>query len=144
MAKDIAIDRGKRLHEEAHKGHNRWHPDISPVIEAEPVEEVAIETRDASDGQIRPWRARRRACEARPRRGASAYWARLREGKAPGGGFLPDLFPHHFVVHWDLTPEYATSPSLPGVRIPNGAFMGTAGVAPSREQVRAWTRARQS
>jgi len=43
------------------------------------------------------------------------------------------------VVHWDITPEYATSPQLPGVRIPNGAFMGTAGLAPSREQLRIWS-----
>ena len=162
MAKNIAIDRAKRLHEEAHKGHNRWHPDITPVIEAEPMEEFAIETRDASDDQIRPGvRAEDLAkldlgavhpltgpvyvkgakpgdlleieyLDIVPTRHA---WTRF----APGGGFLPDLFPHHFVMHWDLTREYATSPSLPGVRIPNGAFMGTAGVAPSREQVRAWT-----
>ena len=62
-------------------------------------------------------------------------WTRF----APGGGFLPDLFDHYFVAHWDITPEYATSPQLPGVRIPNGAFMGTAGVAPSHEQLRKWT-----
>ncbi|MGH8734005.1 MAG: acetamidase/formamidase family protein, partial [Burkholderiales bacterium] len=53
--------------------------------------------------------------------------------------FLPDLFDHYFVAHWDITPEYATSPQLPGVRIPNGAFMGTAGVAPSHEQLRRWS-----
>jgi hypothetical protein len=62
-------------------------------------------------------------------------WTRF----APGGGFLPDLFDYHFVAHWDITPEYATSPQLPGVRIPNGAFMGTAGVAPSHEQLRRWS-----
>jgi formamidase len=62
-------------------------------------------------------------------------WTRF----APGGGFLPDLFDHHFVAHWDITPGYATSPQLPGVRIPNGAFMGTAGVAPSHEQLRRWS-----
>ncbi|HUK05227.1 MAG TPA: acetamidase/formamidase family protein, partial [Burkholderiales bacterium] len=61
-------------------------------------------------------------------------WTRF----APGGGFLPDLFDYHFVAHWDITPEYATSPQLPGVRIPNGAFMGTAGVAPSHEQLKKW------
>ena len=42
-------------------------------------------------------------------------------------------------MHWDITPEYATSPQLPGVRIPNGASMGTAGVAPSREQLKRWS-----
>jgi hypothetical protein len=27
MAKSIEIDRRKRLRDEPHKGHNRWHPD---------------------------------------------------------------------------------------------------------------------
>jgi formamidase len=62
-------------------------------------------------------------------------WTRF----APGGGFLPELFDYHFVVHWDINPQYATSPQLPGVRIPNGSFMGTAGVAPSHEQLKRWT-----
>ena len=52
--KSIEIDRGKRLREEPWKGHNRWHPDIPPALEVDPGEEVVLETRDASDGQIRP------------------------------------------------------------------------------------------
>ena len=35
MTKIVRIDRTKRLREEPHKGHNRWHPDIAPVIEVE-------------------------------------------------------------------------------------------------------------
>ena len=35
-------------------GHNRWHPDILPVIEVDQGEEVVLETRDAFDGQMRP------------------------------------------------------------------------------------------
>ena len=54
MAKNISIDRMKRLREEPDKGHNRWHPDIPPVIEVEPGEEVTLETRDAMDLQIGP------------------------------------------------------------------------------------------
>ena len=50
--KSIEIDRKKRLRDEPHKGHNRWHPDIPPVIEVEPGEEVVLETRDANDLQI--------------------------------------------------------------------------------------------
>ena len=52
--KHIKIDRNKRLKEEPHTGHNRWHPDIPPILEVAPGEEVALETRDASDGQIKP------------------------------------------------------------------------------------------
>ncbi len=50
--KGIEIDRSKRLKEEPDRGHNRWHPDIPPVLEVEPGEEVVLETRDALDGQI--------------------------------------------------------------------------------------------
>ena len=52
--KQITIDRSKRLYEEPHTGHNRWHPDIEPVLEVVPGEEVLVETRDAADGQIKP------------------------------------------------------------------------------------------
>ena len=52
--KSITIDRNKRLKEESHTGHNRWHPDIAPLIEVDPGEEVVLETRDASDCQIKP------------------------------------------------------------------------------------------
>ena len=52
--KQITIDRSKRLYEEPHTGHNRWHPDIEPVLEVAPGEEVLLETRDAADGQIKP------------------------------------------------------------------------------------------
>ena len=52
--KSITIDRNKRLKEEPHRGHNRWHPDIPPIMEVDPGEEVVLETRDASDCQIKP------------------------------------------------------------------------------------------
>ena len=52
--KSIAIDRSKRLKEQPHTGHNRWHPDVPPILEVDPGEEVVLETRDASDCQIKP------------------------------------------------------------------------------------------
>jgi formamidase len=161
-SKGISIDRTKRLREEPHKGHNRWHPDIAPVIEVAPGEEVTLETRDAMDLQIGPRTtvtdlAQMERTVAHPLTGPVYVkgakpgdlleiehvdilpehygWTRF----SPGFGFLPDLFDHYFVAHWDITPEFATSPQLPSVRIPNGAFMGTAGVAPSREQLKRWT-----
>src|SRR5438874_6421812 len=157
----VRIDRTKRLREEPHTGHNRWHPDIAPIIEVDPGEELALETRDANDLQIGP---RSTAKDLEPLERTVAHpltgpvfiegaapgdlleveyleivpehygWTRF----APGGGFLPELFDYHFVAHWDITPKYATSPQLPGVRVPNGAFMGTAGVAPSHEQLERW------
>jgi formamidase len=158
----IAIDRSKRLKEEPHLGHNRWHPDIPPVIEVDPGEEVILETRDASDSQIKPDMtaadlARLDTKVAHPLTGPvyikgtrpgdlleieyldivpqPAGWTRHR----PGAGFLRDLFTEPYLVHWVIQDGWATSPQLPGVRIPNGSFMGTAGIAPSRAQLQAWT-----
>ena len=48
----VSIDRTKPLAEEPHVGHNRYHPDIDPVAEVAEGEEIALETRDALDGQI--------------------------------------------------------------------------------------------
>ncbi|GIS95139.1 MAG: hypothetical protein CM1200mP22_23760 [Dehalococcoidia bacterium] len=50
----VEIDRSKRLKDDLGKGHNRWHPDITPIIEVDLDEEVSLETRDASDGQMNP------------------------------------------------------------------------------------------
>ena len=36
--KSITIDRSKRLKEEPQFGHNRWHPDIPPIVEVDPGE----------------------------------------------------------------------------------------------------------
>jgi formamidase len=161
--KSIAIDRSKRLKEESHTGHNRWHPDIPPILEVDPGEEVVLETRDASDCQIKPGLTvadlgRLDTKVAHPLTGPvyvkgvrpgdlleieyldivpqPAGWTRNR----PGAGFLRDLFTEPYLVHWEIKDGWATSPQLQGVRIPNGSFMGTAGIAPSRAQLEAWTR----
>ena len=52
--KSIRIDRKRRLRDDPGIGHNRWHPDIEPIIEVAPGEDVLLETRDASDGQVQP------------------------------------------------------------------------------------------
>ena len=50
----------------------------------------------------------------------------------PGFGLLRGTFEEPFLVKWDLKDGYATSPDLPGVRVPDASFMGVMGVAPSR------------
>ncbi|MGE0058042.1 MAG: acetamidase/formamidase family protein, partial [Dehalococcoidia bacterium] len=50
--KTITIDRSKHIREQPHTGHNRWHPNVEPIIDADPGEEVVLETRDASDGNV--------------------------------------------------------------------------------------------
>ena len=160
--KSIEIDRSKRLKDEPGRGHNRWHPDIPPVLAADPGEEVVLETRCASDSQITMGMTvkdldRLDTKVAHPLTGPvyvngaqpgdlleveyldiqpQPYgWTRFRTG----AGFLRDLFPEPYLVHWTIRDGWATSAELPGVRLPNGSFMGTAGIAPSHEQLRRWT-----
>ena len=161
--KSIEIDRSKRLREEPDKGHNRWHPDIPPVLEVDVGEEVVLETRDASDYQIRPGLTVAELdgldtkvghpltgpvyvkgaapgdlleIEYRKIVPQAHGWTRIR----PGTGFLRDIFTRPYLVHWEIGDGWATSAQLPGVRIPDGSFMGTAGVAPSRQQMGEWAR----
>ena len=160
--KSIEIDRNKRLKEEPGKGHNRWHPDIPPVLEVDPGDETLLETRDASDCQIQPGMTvddlvGLDAKVAHPLTGPVYVkgaepgdlleieyvditpqphgWTRNR----PGAGFLRELFLDPYLVHWDIKDNWATSPQIPGVRIYNGSFMGTAGIAPSHAQLAQWT-----
>jgi formamidase len=52
--KTIKIDRAKHLCDEPATGHNRWHPDLEPILEVGEGEELGIETRDSSDGYLPP------------------------------------------------------------------------------------------
>jgi formamidase len=160
--KGISIDRTKMLKDQPETGHNRWHPDITPVIEVEPGEDVFIETRDATDGQmtkasvpadIPGWDQH----VAHPMTGPVYV-----KGAEPGDlleietldivsepygwtmaapiGFLPGLIDEFFFFHWDIDGDWATSEQLPGVRIPGGPFMGCVGVAPSHTLLAEWAR----
>ena len=46
----IKIDRSRKLVDEPRTGHNRWHPDVAPIVEVAEGEEVGLETRDGLDG----------------------------------------------------------------------------------------------
>ena len=48
----ITIDRSKSISDEPEKGHNRWHPDIPPIVAVKQGEIVCIEARDVFDGQL--------------------------------------------------------------------------------------------
>jgi len=161
--KSVEIDRRKRLAEQPNTGHNRWHPDIPPVLEVDEGEEVVLETRDALDGQLPPSAtadslAAMDAGVIHPLTGPvlvkGAKPGDLLEVEfvdvapqrhavsciVPGLGFLRDLYHVPYLVHWNIADGGATSEALPGVRIPGAPFMGVIGVAPSREQVAAWTK----
>jgi formamidase len=52
--REVRIDRSRPLTDQTGTGHNRWHPDIPPIVECDPGDEVILETRDALDGQLTP------------------------------------------------------------------------------------------
>ena len=160
--KSVQIDRSKHLSEQPDKGHNRWHPDIQPAVEVDEGEEVALETLDALDGYIGPHFTVEDLPSvqfgavhpltgpvfvkgARPGDLLEVEFVdilpqpRAFSGIFPGLGFLRDVMTTPFIVHWTIADGSATSPQLPGVRIPGAPFMGVSGVAPSRRQVEAWT-----
>jgi len=164
---EIRINRGLPLAEEPHLGHNRYHPDVEPVLEVNEGEEVVIETRDTVDGQIRPdWTtadlAQLDAGAIHPLTGP-VYIKGAAPGDVleieylqietestgfsvimPGLGFLRDDISGPFLVHWDIDGGWATSPQIPGVRIPGAPFMGISAVAPSHDKLREWERREQA
>jgi formamidase len=162
----IRIDRAKRLAEEPHNGHNRYHPDIAPALEVAEGEEVILETRDALDGQLGPDATVADLAVADPNlihpltgpifvKGAqpgdmievefidivpqpTAFSAIV-----PGLGFLRDTMKTPFVVNWKINDGWATAAEIPGVRIPGAPFMGISGVAPSAPKLKEWTEREQ-
>ena len=164
--KSIEIDRGKRLKDQPTTGHNRFHPSIPPIVSVDEGEEVVLPTRDGVDGQLGPstTEADTAAMEAgaiHPLTGP-VFVRGAQPGDVlevefldivpqphgftaivPGLGFLRDVFTTPFLVHWEIRDGWATSPRLPGVRIPGAPFMGVSGVAPTAAQVREWA-ARES
>ena len=159
--KSIEIDRSKRLMDQPGTGHNRFHPDIPPIVTVQEGEEVVLATRDGVDGQLGPSTAEAdiagmQAGAIHPLTGP-VFVEGARPGDVlevefldiapqphaftaivPGLGFLRDLFTTPFLVHWQIRDGWATSPTLPGVRIPGAPFMGVSGVAPSVALVRQW------
>jgi formamidase len=156
---EIRLDKTKSLAGQSAKGHNRWHPGIPPVLRVDPGDEVVLDTLDAVDRQILPTTSldELAKCDltvAHPLTGpiwvdgaeagdllevqlvdilpdGSGWTAQL-----PGFGFLRDLYTEPHLVRWRLGPEFAESPDLAGVRIPEASFPGVIGVAPSQSQLR--------
>ena len=152
----VRVDYTKSLVEEPETGHNRWHPDIPPVVRCEPGDEVVLETRDAFDGQMGPdatletvagpnldvvppahrpgvrqgRRAGRPARGRDPRRRAGP----LRLHRAGPGLRLPARrVPRPVQGPAGTSPTAGRPlPTCPGVRIPGSPFMGTIGLAPDR------------
>src|SRR3954471_21985717 len=157
----IRANKKKPLAEEPYLGHNRYHPDISPVAEVGEGEEIALETRDALDGQLKPGMAAADLAAIEPGvvhpltgpvfvKGAvpgdlleSEFTDILAQPMAfsaimPGLGFLRDVFADPFLVHWRIADGWSISAEIPGVRIPGAPFMGVSAVAPSAAKLAEW------
>ena len=136
--------------------HNRWHPDIEPTYTLRPGDELVLDCQDGLNGQLT--RASTHEDIGRIDLGVAhamegpVYVEGAEPGDlleveslrfepdsfgftciVPGFGFLADLFPEPYLMKWDVAPDFATTPDLPGVRIPAAIFPGVVGVAPSRE-----------
>jgi formamidase len=143
--------------------HNRWHPDLDPVAEVAPGEEIRLEAPDGLDGQLT--RESTHADAGRLNLGlghplAGPIYVRGAEAGdllevellsyepddfgttsvIPGFGFLADLFPEPFLVKWEIAGGVARSAELPGVAVPEATFAGVVGVAPSHERLEAFRR----
>jgi formamidase len=153
---EIRVDYSRPLTAEPETGHNRWHPDIPPIVRCQPGDEVILETRDALDGPITADSTIEDLGKVdlgvvHPLTGP-VYVEGAEPGdilvteilevapppfgftvQLPGFGFLRDVFTDPYLVKWEIADGWATSDDIPGVRIPGAPFMGTIGLAPSRD-----------
>jgi formamidase len=143
--------------------HNRWHPDLEPVAEVAPGDEIRLETEEGLGGQLTRESSHADAGHLNLGLGhpltGPLYVAGAEPGDAlevefvcyesadfgttaviPGFGFLADLFPEPYLVKWEIADGIARSEELPGVAVPEEMFAGVAGVAPSREQLEKFRR----
>ncbi|OWT67308.1 MULTISPECIES: acetamidase/formamidase family protein [unclassified Achromobacter] len=152
----IKVNRSTPLGSAPLEGHNRWHPDIEPMIRINSGDTVEMETRDSFDCQICKSTTNEDLLKASLGRAHPLTGPVYVNGAEPGDllavhitdvvshtegftvimpgfGFLRDLFDQPHIVHWSMDKNFATSEQLPGVRIPGAPFMGVMGLAPSHD-----------
>jgi formamidase len=138
--------------------HNRWHPQIEPVGTIEPGSVVTIATREGTDGVIGPGSADAdlaRVDFGRAHQLSGPFIVVNAEpgdvlevelldvstaefgftAVFPGFGALADLFPDPYLLTWELKGGFARSERLPRVAVPEAAFAGVVGIAPTVERI---------
>ncbi|HLZ57800.1 MAG TPA: acetamidase/formamidase family protein [Ktedonosporobacter sp.] len=146
----MSIDIKYRLTQE--RTHCRWDQSIEPLVTVEAGDVVELETKEASDGQIRPGSevdmlTKLDFSVIHPLTGPVAVVGaergdvlevevldiRAKEwgwtGILPGFGLLADEFPDAYLKVWELQGDHAYF--KPGIRIPLEPFCGVMGVAPA-------------
>ncbi len=135
---------------------NRFHSDIPMTTKAKTGEDILFRTRDAADifgiaakqpstiprnptidfGRIHPVTGPVYIEDASAGDVLAVTIKKITPGKyawtsAGSFGFASDLSPGEMLVMWNLEDGYATSPDLPGIRIPAAAFPGIVATMPS-------------
>jgi len=152
----VRVDPGRPLATQPRVGHNRWHPELEPVLAVRAGEPFELETLDARDaffasagveeylrafpaGRVHPLTGPVRVEGARP---GDLLEVEVLEAHArgsgitairPGAAALEELLDEPCVLRWTLGPDEARCAALPGVRVPQATFPGVLGVAPSHE-----------
>jgi len=136
------------------KTHNRWDKDLPPVLHVDPGDLVEIETKEGSDGDVRPDSGAKDVAKSDPNKvhplSGPIYINGAKKGDTlvvrvvnvepgswgwtgiiPGSGYLKDEFRDPHLVIWKVNrkSKYAYSDAIPGVRIPLSPFCGVMGVA---------------
>ena len=160
--------RGGRPEDQPTPVHNRWHPDIPPVVTVDPGESLRVECLDWTGGQIRD---NDNANEVRDVDLKQVHYLSgpievtgaepgdllvmdildigvLNErseygftgifSQQNGGGFLTDHFPDAAKAIWELEGTKTESRHIPDVRFEGKIHPGLVGTAPSRELLEEW------
>jgi formamidase len=161
----VQIKQGVRAAEQGGQVHNRWHPDIKPILEMSPGEEIRLETIGYDDYQLKDTDdvedvKKLDLSRVHPITGPIAV-----KGAEPGdflvvdilnveplsgigysavipkiGGILRDVYPDPFKSVWYMKNgnKFAVSRHVPGVTVPALPHPGVIGVAPSRSLLESW------
>lgn len=155
---ELRCDRTAPLRSQPGTGHNRWHPEIEPLLAIEPGDIVKLDLRAGLDAQIGPGTDAATFVPV-PGIGHPLSGPIAVVGAKPGDllevevlaiepdsyGFtmvmpelclLRDRELEPYLVHWSIADGMARSLQLPGVAIPGDPFLGCMGVAPSAQRLR--------
>ncbi|WP_203363753.1 formamidase [Bacillus sp. REN10] len=161
------LDLSKPMEEQAHPGHNRWHPDIPAAFSVEPGTAFRMDCKDWTDGQISnnddPSDIRDVNLSRVHVLSGPVYVHGAEPGdllvvdildigafqgeewgfngifsKENGGSFLTDHYPEAAKSIWDFEGIYTTSRHVPGVKFAGIIHPGLIGVAPSMELLNKW------
>lgn len=159
----LEVAKNVSLQEDDLNSHNRWHPDIPPVLRIESGDTVEFEFRDAFDLAIPPDAdgdalGRLELGREHPLTGP-VYVEGAEPGDVlevellsfspaehafsmvfPGFNILPERMTDPVVTHWEIEDGVARCPAIPGVAFRGEPFLGTAGVAPSAARMAAIAR----